>query len=165
MSARLVRTIAISVPEFCLLALFWMLVVSKMDRTEFWLGLSVAFIAAVADGVVKSKKIVDFLPHHGWLALIFLEPWYALEGTWEIFLALGKRLLGRPSDAQFKVIAFTQGGDDQASQARRALAVTYFTIPPNFVVLGIDRDRGLMLVHQVAPSGVPLIAKKLGAKE
>ena len=165
MTGRLIRIVLISIPEFCILAVLWMLLVSQMKLTEFWLGLAVALVASVADAVVKSQRLVDFLPHPGWLSLIFLEPWYAIEGTWEILLALAERIAGKPSQAILKVIEFSPGGDDKASQARRAIAITYFTIPPNFVVLGIDRDRGLMLVHQVSASGVPFIAKRLGAKE
>ncbi|MBV8205687.1 MAG: hypothetical protein JO041_02760, partial [Acidobacteria bacterium] len=79
--------------------------------------------------------------------------------------ALAKRLMGRPSEAQFKALRFDAGQDDDESEARRALAITYFTMPPNFVVLGIDRKRQLMLIHQVEPTGVPIIAKRLGASE
>jgi hypothetical protein len=165
MIGRLIRIALISLPEFCILVLLWMLFVSKLQRMEFWLGVGVAAFAAVADAVVKRKKIVHFLPHAGGLALIFLEPWYALDGTWEIMAALGKRLLGRRSEAQFKIVKFDMGGNDRASQARRGLAITYFTIPPNFIVMGMDCERAAMVVHQVSPSAVPLIAKRLGAKE
>lgn len=143
----------------------WLAFVSNPHPSEIIAGLAAALLAAVADGVVKAHNLIQFVPQLSWIALIFLEPWYAIEGTWEIFLALGKHLLGRPSEAQFKAIRFDPGSDDRESQARRALAISYFTIPPNFVVLGIDRDRSLILVHQVSPTGVPLIAKKLGAHE
>jgi hypothetical protein len=61
-------------------------------------------------------------------------------------------------------VPFDSGGDDPESAARRALAIMYTTIPPNFVVVGIDRKKNLMLVHQVSPTPTPLIAKRLGAK-
>jgi multisubunit Na+/H+ antiporter MnhE subunit len=159
------NVILASLPEFVILWVLWMGFVSNPNKSEIIAGLGAALVAAVADGVVKSRKFVEFVPQLKWLALIFLEPWYALEGTWEIFVALGKRIAGKPSEAEFKAVDFDVGGDDEVSQARRALAITYFTIPPNFVVIGIDRERRSILVHQVSPTGVPLIAKKLGAKE
>ena len=59
---------------------------------------------------------------------------------------------------------FDPGGSDPESAARRALAIAYTTIPPNFVVLGIDLDKRVMLVHQVSESETPTMTRNLGAK-
>jgi hypothetical protein len=165
MPANIIRTVFISLPEALVLWALWMAFVSNPHPSEMIVGIIVAVIAAVADGIVKSRKLVSFFPHISWIALIFLEPWYALEGSWQIFLALLKHLLGKQSEAELKPVRFDPGGDDDASEARRALAITYFSIPPNFIVLGIDIGQRRALVHQVSPTGVPLIAKKLGASE
>jgi multisubunit Na+/H+ antiporter MnhE subunit len=165
MVPRVARLALMSIPEALILWGLWMAFVSNAHRSEMIAGVAAALIAAVADGVVKSRRLVEFFPRFSWLALILLEPWYALEGTWEIFVALAEHMLGKPSKAELKSVPFDPGGDDDVSQARRAIAATYFTIPPNFIVLGIDRDRARILVHQVSPTGVPVIAKKLGAHE
>lgn len=159
------QAIFISVPEFAVLWAVWMAFVSNPKKAEIAAGAGAALIAAVADAVVKERKLVSFAPHLGSLSLIFLEPWYAITGTWSILVALVKRIFGQESEAEMKAIDFDAGGDDEDSATRRALAITYFTMPPNFVVIGIDRKKRKLLVHQVSPTGVSFIAKKLGAHE
>jgi hypothetical protein len=121
-------------------------------------------IGAVADRVVRAKRFVSFRPQADWLLLFLWEPWYALTGSAAILWALIGRLLGKRSESQFRAVAFPAGGEDSRSTARRALAVALTTIPPNFIVVGIDKEADLMLIHQVSPSGTPEVAKRLGAR-
>ncbi|MBV8208178.1 MAG: hypothetical protein JO041_15440, partial [Acidobacteria bacterium] len=93
--------ILISLPEFLILWGLWMAFVSNSHVSEMIVGGFAALGAAIADGVVKERRIVEFLPRASWVWLILLEPWYAVDGTWAIFAALAKRLMGRPSEAQF----------------------------------------------------------------
>jgi len=160
-TAALVRDSAV---EFVLLVGLWMLFVSTLSRAEFVAGLVAAAIASFADAVLKSQGFAKFRPRATWLLLATWEVWYSLSGTWAIMVALAKRVAGKKSEAQFRAVKFDAGGDDGESWARRALVTMYTTIPPNFVVIGIDRDHDLMLVHQVSPTGTPEIAKRLGAQ-
>jgi hypothetical protein len=61
-------------------------------------------------------------------------------------------------------VPFEAGGDDEASAFRRALAIAWTTATPNFVIVGVDRRRGLLVYHQVRKSGIPEMTKKLGAR-
>lgn len=160
-----IRAALISCAEFFFLVGLWMIFVSMPKLDELLVGIASSIIAAFADAVVKAKKFATFYPHLKFLALVVTEPWYALDGTAAIFLALGKHLLGKKSEAQLRAIRFDAGGDDPESAARRALAIMYTTIPPNFIVVGIHREKSLMLVHQVSPTATPAITKLLGARE
>jgi multisubunit Na+/H+ antiporter MnhE subunit len=164
MQRSIARTVLISTPEFVFLLGLWMLFVSNTHASEAVAGIFAAAIAAFADAVVKERKLVGFFPNLRWLSLIFWQPWYAIDGTWAIFVALFKRLIGKESDAIFRAVKFDLGGEDDESETRRALAIAYMTMPPNFVVIGFEREKGLLFVHQVSPTPTPLIAKKLGAK-
>ena len=163
MPGRVLRAIVFSTIEFLFLLGLWMLFVSQMQRAELIAGICAAGLGALGDGIVKSKRLAKFRPKPQWLWLFSWEPWYVLDGSAAILWALVKRLLGKKSEAQFRVVPFRAGGDDSESAARRALAITMTTIPPNFIVVGIDTDKNFMLVHQVSPTGTPLITKKLGA--
>jgi multisubunit Na+/H+ antiporter MnhE subunit len=161
--ARVLKAIEFSSIEFLFLLGLWMLFVSQLQLAEFVAGMCAAALGAVGDGLIKSKRFAKFRPRLKWLWLFAWEPWYALTGSAAIFRALARRLAGKKSKAQFRVVPFRAGGDDSESAARRALAITLTTIPPNFIVVGTDKQRNFMLVHQVSPTGTPLITKKLGA--
>lgn len=151
--------------EFLYLVLLWMFFVSMTRRAELYAGLAAALIGAVADWVVKAQDFAKFRPRWSQLALICWEPWYALTGTAAILKALARKLLGKPSEAQFRAVKIDAGGDDAESAARRALMVAYMTMTPNSIVIGIDRDTRRMLIHQLSPTGTPMIARALGARE
>lgn len=149
--------------EFAVLLGLWMLFVSLLQMNEFAAGIAAALIGLLGDAVVKATDFARFRPRVRHLLLILTEPWYVITGTASIFWALAKRIAGQKSDGELKVVPFDAGGDDVDSAARRALAVAYTTIPPNFIVVGIDRERNYMMVHQVSPTGTPWITKQLGA--
>jgi hypothetical protein len=82
-----------------------------------------------------------------------------------IFWALLRRVIpGKEPGSVLRSVPFDAGGETAQAAARRALALTLTTIPPNFIVIGIDKDDESMLVHQVQESGVPEVTKRLGAK-
>jgi multisubunit Na+/H+ antiporter MnhE subunit len=160
---RVLKAIEFSSIEFLFLLGLWMLFVTSTQLAEFTAGLGAAALGAVGDGLVKSKRFAKFRPRLKWLWLFAWEPWYVLTGSAAIFWALARRLAGKKSEAHFRVVPFRADGDDSEAAARRALAITLTTIPPNFIVVGIDKERNFMLVHQVSPTGTPLVTKKLGA--
>ncbi len=153
-----------SAVEFLILFGLWMLFVSQTQTNEIVAGIAAALIGAVADGVLKAEGYAKFKPRFKWLLLITWEVWYVLDGTWAIMVALLRHVAGMESQAEFKAVKFNAGGDDAESWARRSLVTAYTTIPPNFIILGVDVEKNLMLVHQVSPTGTPEIAKCLGAE-
>lgn len=151
--------------EFLALLGIWLLFVSNLHISDLLVGVAAAVIATTADEIVKGQDFARFRPRMKWLLMVFWEPWYVLTGTASIWWAVVRKLAGKKSKALFKAIEFDSGGDDSESAARRALAIVLTTIPPNFVVIDIDRERDLMLIHQVSPTPTPLVTKKLGAQE
>ena len=47
------------------------------------------------------------------------------------------------------------GSQSDDAGARRALAIAYTTITPNFVVVGIDKERAQLVYHQIKQSPIP----------
>jgi hypothetical protein len=72
--------------------------------------------------------------------------------------------LGKPADSLFHSVRFEVGGDDDESAFRRALAIAYTTATPNFVIVDIDRERGLLVYHQIKQSRIPEMTRQLGAR-
>ncbi len=143
----------------------WFLYTVTPKVSELLVGLGAALLAAIGMAVVEGERFAQFAPKPKWLLLFLAEPWYVLEGSASIVWALIRRIAGKKSEAQLKAIKFDAGGDDDESAARRALAICLTTIPPNFIVIGIDRDQNIMLIHQVSRTGVPWVVKQVGAQE
>jgi multisubunit Na+/H+ antiporter MnhE subunit len=159
-----VKAITFSSIESLFLLGLWMLFVSQMKRAEFAAGVCAAALGSVGDGIVKAKGFAKFRPRMKWLSLFSWEPWYVLVGSATILRALARRLIGKQSQAQFRVVPFRAGREDSESAARRALAIAEISISPDTIVVGIDREREFMLLHLIAPIATPKIARELGAK-
>ena len=145
--------------SFCL----WLLFVNTTRMHELWLAAAASVVAASGAEVVRAQPFADFRPRLRWLLQAWREPWYIVQGCAVIFWVLIKHFF-RPESSVLREVVFDPGGSDRASAARRALAITYTTVPPNFLVLGIDFDKHVMLVHQVRETETPTMTRNLGAR-
>lgn len=150
---------------FIVLYGFYLLFVSTLTKPELLAGIGVAALATVASGVFGTVGIVHFKPTPGELLQAWRIPQGMLQGTWAVFVALAKQLFTKKGAASLLVaVPFEVGGKDEGAAARRALAVTYTTMTPNSVVLGIAHKQALLLYHQLVPAKVPQMTVNLGAE-
>jgi hypothetical protein len=143
----------------------WLLLVSKLERDEIYAGLAAAALATLAAGWLDAVHFARFRPSLAALASGWRIPWYILSDTVAIFLGLARQLFtseGAPS--ALRAVAFDLGGDDAQSAARQALVITYGTITPNSIVLGLVREQKLLLYHQILPGELPPTIRELGAR-
>lgn len=150
--------------EYVFLLGAWILFTSLPEMNEITAGLAAAFLGAAGDAVVKATEFARFRPRFRHAMLILAEPWYVAKDTVLVFWELLRRIAGMPRRSRLKVVPFDGGGDDLNGSARRTLAISYSTISPNTIVLGIDRERNLLLLHEMVPAETPWIAKQLGAR-
>lgn len=153
------------IPNFLFLYVVWILFVSKFDRQELEGGIIAALVAAVAAQIFQAVGLVKFRPRFADLLQAWRMAGYMFTGSYEILQGLFRQLFtkdGAPSVVL--AVPFEVGGDDPQSHARRALAVTYTTITPNFVVLGIAKKSRLLVYHQIIPGPVLQITRNLGAR-
>lgn len=152
-------------PSFAVSLAAWFLFVGKLGWNELIAGTAGAIVTATAAQIVWAQHITGFRDNAGWVLQAWRLPKYMFTGTWEIFSVLYRQLAGgRPADSLLLAVPFDPGADDDASCARRALAVAYTTSTPNFVVVGVDRERRQLVFHQIKRSPVLEITKKLGAR-
>lgn len=154
----------VSAVEYVYLVLLWMAFVSQLEKTELEVGLVVALVGTVADAIVKSKGLGHFRPRFQHFLLTLLEPWYILKGVWTVVKCFPRALKPR-HDGYFMAMQFDAGEEDAESATRRALAVMLLTIPPNSIVIGIDREKHKMLAHHMEPEPPSLLARELGVQE
>ena len=129
-------------------------------------GIIATLLATAGTAVIDLQYPSRFAPSLGELLSWWRLPWYLLSGTWEIMKVAITDLLGTdPAESLFRVSPFAAGKkNDERAVARRVLAVTYTTVAPNFIILGINCSDQKMLFHQIKRSSVPKMTQRLGAR-
>ncbi len=117
-----------------------------LRRMKFWLawyvplfGLWLLFVDTLA--AVRAR----------WLRGLWVLPRQVLTDSWLLAVALWRQLR-RPGSVRglFRVLPFPIEGDDAVAAARGALVTGLVSVAPNTYVVGIERNEGFMLVHQLA---------------
>jgi multisubunit Na+/H+ antiporter MnhE subunit len=128
----------------------WMLLVDSFALEEVLLGVLAAAVAATAADIVRAQDLVRFRMRPRWLAGLWTLPWRVVVDSGVLAAALWRQL-SRPGSVHggFRVLPFPREGDDAAAAARRALVTGVVSVAPNTYVVGIERDEGVMLIHQL----------------
>jgi multisubunit Na+/H+ antiporter MnhE subunit len=129
----------------------WLLLVT-ISWQEVGAGLVAAAIAATGAEAVRANDRLRFMPDPRWFARAIVLPPRILQDTWLLARVLARRTFrGEGPDSAFRAVPFEAGGDDARSSARRALVKAGLSAAPNTVVIGVDREENIMLVHELAP--------------
>jgi multisubunit Na+/H+ antiporter MnhE subunit len=127
-----------------------MLLIGKIDPQETPVGLVIALIAPAgamsALAVSGDRYAVPPSALGAFPALVAS----VVRDTFVVAGAAVRALFGTPPDDEIEEIAFDARGDDARSAAARALAVAGTSAAPNSIVVGVDRERGVLLVHRLA---------------
>lgn len=135
---------------------YYLLLVGKATWGEARAGVVGAAIAATAATVTTQRGELRFQVRLRWAVHLLRLPWRVLADTGIVMAALGRRLvLRRAVHGTFRAVPFDPGSDDPTSAARRALVTAGVSLAPNTYVIAIDRDAGLLLVHQLVRSPEP----------
>jgi len=142
-----------------------LLYVGKIAADELVMAAVGSAVTATASRIVLATRIAPLAAQWRGVAQIWRLPKYIATGTWEVVAVLARQIFLRdPAESLFHAVPFAAGGDDDDSAMRRALAIAYTTATPNFVIVGVDREKGLLVYHQIRHSPIPEMTKKLGAR-
>jgi multisubunit Na+/H+ antiporter MnhE subunit len=145
--------------------LVWHVFVGHYAADELLFAVIGSGISVLAARVVFAEHLSPLRTEWRLVAQGLRMPKLIVTGTWEVLSVLGRQIfLGKRAESLLFTVPFDAGGDDDASAFRRALAIAYTTATPNFVVVGIDRERGQLVYHQIQESEVPEMTRKLGAR-
>lgn len=147
-------------------AILWVWFVSSLHPQEMILGVvctvaSVLFLtfAWPVDGSQISLAPRDVLQ-------IWRVPAQVLGDALRVTWILLRDLVGAERAGSALVVhGFSVQPASSESRGRQVLAVAYLTASPNSIVLGVHQQRQLMMVHQLAVTPLPQLARELGAKE
>lgn len=133
--------------------LYLLLVVDSIDTAELVTGAVAAAVGATAATVVRSQGLVSFRPQLRWALGLWRPLLQAVLDCGILVAVLWRRLvLRRFVGGSFRAVPFRAAGEDPEAAARRAIAKGIGSFAPNTYVLDVDRERELILVHQLVPT-------------
>jgi multisubunit Na+/H+ antiporter MnhE subunit len=146
-------------------ALLWLVLTDSVRIEELVAGAVVAALAATGFERARRERV----------AAQALRPAFA-KRVWRVLLgavidvgrltraAFAQVLQRRESRGRVIAIPFAHTGDEPDAAARRAAAVGFGSIAPNSIVVGIDPEARLLLVHQLEPTREPSDLDPLGLR-
>jgi multisubunit Na+/H+ antiporter MnhE subunit len=127
-----------------------MMLIGKLDPQETPVGIVLAGVAAIGTVAALAAGGDRYAPPLSALAAL---PKLVLTVVRDAFAVTGvllRALSGRAPHDGLEEIPFDPGGDDARSAAARALAVASASAGPNSVVVDVDCDRRVLVVHRLA---------------
>jgi hypothetical protein len=151
--------------SFGALALFWIACVSTVRWHEMIVGIGAVAVSMCFCLFVIRTLPLRFEPSLGSIVQLWRLPWYIVGDSFQIVGVLARDVFGSQSapslfrSARYRCV--TESGFDTA---QRTLAIGYTNVSPNFIIVGIDRQHGQMLFHQLEKSEIPVMTRRLGAE-
>jgi multisubunit Na+/H+ antiporter MnhE subunit len=147
------RRLAVAGLALALAAGFYLLLIDTISTPELYAGAGVVLLAGLAFTMSREQGLTEASIAPLWL----LAGWRAVARVPRDVVVLcwtALRQLCVPSRSRgtFRAIPF-KGGQAPRDVGRAALTEILGSLAPNTVVIGIDAERDLLLVHQLHPSG------------
>jgi multisubunit Na+/H+ antiporter MnhE subunit len=137
-----------------LLMSFWVVLDDSIDLDELLAGAGAAALGATLAELVSYQSGTRFRMRAEWVIPALSLPLQVARDTVTVFAALWRRLVaGQEPDSAFLAVPVRYGPDSAEGTTRRVLLVGGRSLAPNTFVLGLDKDRGVMIVHQLVPTG------------
>jgi multisubunit Na+/H+ antiporter MnhE subunit len=128
----------------------WVAVDDNIGLAELGGGAGAAVLAALLTEAALHQAGTRIMVRVRWLAAAYRLPGQVLSDTVLVFRALARQLVrGEPPPSGFRELPVRAGGRGSEDVTRRVLLVGAHSLAPNTVVLGIDQDRDVMVVHQL----------------
>jgi hypothetical protein len=134
---------------------FYLLLIDTVSLPELYVLAGVALLSGLLLELSRRQGFTEAKVHARWLLRgwrpIAQVPLHILLVTRE---AVAQLLSRKPARGEFRAVSF-RGGDSSEDRGRRALAEALGSFAPNTIVIGVDLERDLLLVHQLYTTGSP----------
>jgi multisubunit Na+/H+ antiporter MnhE subunit len=132
---------------------FWVWIDDSIAVPELLVGAGAAVIAALFVETVQYQSASHVRIRFEWLAHALPIPVQVARDLGTVFHALFRQVLGgeQPASA-LEEVPVRVGGESDSTVTRRVLLTAGMSIAPNTFALGIDKERGVMIVHRLVSS-------------
>jgi multisubunit Na+/H+ antiporter MnhE subunit len=135
---------------WALLMAFWIVLDYSTERNELLAGAGAAALGAFLAELVTYQAATRFRMRARWLVPALRLPGQVARDTVIVFAALWRRLArGEEPASGFRELPARYGGDAAEDVTRRVLLIGGQSVAPNAFALGMDSDRGVMVIHQL----------------
>src|SRR6266700_6520658 len=129
---------------------FWVMIDDSIATDELLAGAGAAALAALWAEMVTYQAATRFRMRIEWLVPAFSLPGQVVRDLVIVYGALWRRMAhGVQPPSAFLELPARFGDDRPEGLTRRTLLVGGPSLAPNTFVLGIDRDRDVMVVHRL----------------
>jgi hypothetical protein len=133
---------------------FYLLLIDTTSLPELYVLAGVALACGLGFDLGREQEFVEPRLKPPWL---IGAGRLALRVPKDIVLvcreALVQAIAPRPTRGVFRAAAFAAVAPTQTATGRRALVESLGSAAPNSIVVGVDSERGLLLVHQLRRQG------------
>lgn len=150
------------VSAWAFLFVAWLIFAASLNAQEWAFGTFAAAAGVLAFQVSTRAVPLCFSPPFQALLQAWRLPSLILHGTWILIEELARTIPQKKRrHSAFRLASFHATGADSRSAARRALAIIFGTLPPNSLIIGIDRKSGVILFHQLRSEPLPHIVRRV----
>ena len=152
---------ALYISVWALLLAAWLIFAASLNAQEWAFGTFAAAAGGLAFRVSTRAAPLCFRPPFRAPLQAWRLPSLILHGTWILIEELARTIQKKRRRSVFRLASFHATGSDSRSAARRALAIIFGTLPPNSLIIGIDRKSGVILFHQLRKEPLPDIVPRV----
>jgi multisubunit Na+/H+ antiporter MnhE subunit len=132
---------------------FYLVLIDTTSLPELYVLAGAALLAGIAFAVSREEGLAEAsispaMLARSWRAIVRI-PLEIVIVSWEALLQLTQLA---PVRGAFRATPFEAVGEQRHDVGRRALAQAFGSLPPNTIVIGVDDERKLLLVHQLRRS-------------
>jgi hypothetical protein len=148
------RSLAAALLGFGFAAAFYMALIDTVDLPELYAAIAAvllgggAYEAARQQGIGEARLSLRWLTRSG--RVVASVPRQIAWVSWEAVVQLVRP---RPARGTLRAVPFRAGGEGSDDVGRRALTEALGSLAPNTLVIGIDPEHDLLLVHQLRRAG------------
>ncbi len=136
-----------------LLMSLWVWIDDSIALPELLVGAGVAVMGALFVELLQHQAASEIRIRVEWLARARSIPFQVARDLVVVFGALFRKVAwGVDPPSSLEELSVRAGGDSAATATRRTLLVMGTSVAPNTFALGVDQERGTMIVHRLVSS-------------
>ena len=133
---------------------FYLLLIDTPNPSELYVLAGVALFCGFAFFVSRQQGFIEARIEPSFLLGAWrLLPKIPLDIALVCWEAVAQLVRPRPVRGSFRAVAFRATEQNASDTGRRAVAEALGSVAPNTIVVGVNAERGLLLVHQLHHQG------------